>query len=118
MRILIVEDETLIALNLKMEIENLGHTVCGTVASGENAIEFMRSQTVDVILMDIRLSGAMDGVEAAAHIRRLNNIPIIFMTGYANKAEDDDVVKLNPLGLLIKPISLHKLQNLLDSISR
>lgn len=117
MRILLVEDETLIALSLKIEIENLGHTVCGTIASGEDAIEFMRSQTADVILMDIRLSGSMDGVEAAEHIRRLKDLPIIFMTGYANKAGDDDVVKLNPLGFLIKPISLHKLQSLLDLIS-
>ncbi|MCF7915136.1 MAG: response regulator [Spirochaetaceae bacterium] len=116
MRLLIVEDETLVALSLKMELENLGHIVCDTIASGENAIKFMQSQTADVILMDISLSGTMDGIQAAAHIRKLSDTPVIFMTGYANKANDDDVVKLDPVGFLIKPISLRKLQYLLDSI--
>jgi CheY-like chemotaxis protein len=116
MRLLLVEDETLVALSLKMELEKSGHTVCDTIASGENAIKFMQSQSADVILMDISLSGAMDGIEAAAHIRTLSDTPVIFMTGYANKAEDDDVAKLDPLGFLIKPISLRKLQYLLDSI--
>lgn len=117
MRILIVEDETIVALSLKMELENLGHTVCDTIASGENAIKFMGTQTADVILMDVHLAGAMDGIEAASHIRKLSDIPVIFMTGYANKAEDDDVAELDPLGFLIKPISFRKLQHLLDSIS-
>jgi len=87
-RIQIVEDERIVALDLKQALEALGCEITGIVATGPAAIELARRSPPDLILMDIHLEGPMDGTEAARTIRAAVPVPIIFLTAYA---EDDNL---------------------------
>ena len=83
-RILVVEDESIVALDIKDRLESLGYEVPVTVASGEKAIELTGVLRPDLVLMDIQLQGRMDGVEAADQIRRQFGIPVIYLTANAD----------------------------------
>ncbi len=86
--ILIVEDEAIIAEDIASKLEKIGYTVIGIVASGEDAIAITKKQQPHLILMDIMLQGKMDGIEAVEHIQTQFNIPVIYLTAYA----DDDTL--------------------------
>ncbi len=115
-KILIVEDEALIARCLKMDLELIGFDVCDFVASGEESIIKAKEKNPDVIIMDINLSGKMDGIDAAAEIINYKKIPIIFCTGYGNKELVDRAQKLNPLAFLRKPVIVTEAKTFIDSI--
>jgi len=87
--VLIVEDESIVALGLQDRLERLGYDVAGIVESGESAVARAVERRPDIILMDINLAGAMDGIAAADAIRSLTNIPIIYLTAF----NDDETVK-------------------------
>ena len=115
-KIMIVEDEVILSAWLKMQLEDEGYLVCGCFTSGEEAVEFVKTTKPDVILMDIRLTGKISGIETAEIITKNSNIPIIFMTGYI---EPDVVVrakKTNPVAYLIKPVEIWDLKPVLESI--
>ena len=81
--IMLVEDEVLIAQSMSLELEIAGYEMCKFIAYGEDAIETAKREEPDVILMDIHLTGKMDGIEAAKKILEINDIPIIFVSGYS-----------------------------------
>ena len=83
-RILIVEDEAIVAESLKDQLVNLGYQVCGTAANGEDAMRIMENSEPDLVMMDIMLEGSMDGIEVAGRIREKNEIPVIFLTAYSD----------------------------------
>ena len=83
-RILIVEDEYIIAKDLQMSLENMGYTVCAIASSGEEAIERVEKEKPDLALMDIVLKGTMDGIEAAERIRSNFGTPLIFLTAFSD----------------------------------
>ncbi|MFC1898464.1 response regulator [Candidatus Cloacimonadota bacterium] len=114
--ILLAEDEAIIAQYLKMELEQNGYEVCGFVASGEEAITKVRELNPDLILMDINLSGEIDGIDAAHEIRTDFQIPIIFMTGYSEHSLVDRAKEVKPVAYLEKPVELYDLQPVIDSI--
>ena len=114
-KILIVEDESLIALQLEMKLSKLGYEICQLVASGEEAINAARFEKPDVILMDIRLTGEMDGIEAARQIGFFAAIPIIFTTGYPDTNIKERAMALKPSGFLIKPIEANAIQKVIQS---
>ena len=103
--VLIVEDELIIALMIERMVQNLGHKVLAKVTSGEAAIEAAKEHRPDVILMDIRLQGEMDGIDAMSVIRRTSNIPVIFITGNSDENYRKRVQEADPLGFLTKPIT-------------
>lgn len=103
--ILIVEDELIIALMIERMVQNLGHNVSAKVTTGEAAVEAAKEHKPDIILMDIRLQGEMDGIEAMNEIRRSANIPVIYITGNSDESYRKRVEALKPLGFLTKPIS-------------
>jgi two-component system, response regulator PdtaR len=115
-RILIVEDEAMIALSLEMELTKAGYEVDQCLARGEDAVNISLDVTPDCILMDIGLAGEINGIEAAQQIQMHTNIPIIFITGYPDKEIEERAKQLNPLGYFIKPIRVLALKPLLDSI--
>lgn len=84
-RVLIVEDERIVAIDLQRRLTRLGYVVLAMASSGEEAIQKAIEMPPDIVLMDIRLQGAMDGVEAAGHIRARLDIPIIYMTAYSDE---------------------------------
>ncbi len=102
--IIVVEDEVLLANDLKMSLENLGYEVCAIVDTAEKALELIERNQPDLICMDIVLKGKMDGIEAAEIIRSRWGIPVIFLTAYA----DNEILKrakiAEPFGYLIKPV--------------
>ena len=83
-RILIVEDESIVQLDLESQLKRLGHSVVGTASAGEEAIAKAAELAPDLVLMDVRLEGAMDGIEAARRIQAARPIPIIYVTAYAS----------------------------------
>ena len=79
-KILVVEDQTIVALNIKNKLKNLGYDVPCTAVSGEEAIKEAELKKVDLVLMDIMLKGNMDGIEAARIIKSRFGIPVIYLT--------------------------------------
>jgi DNA-binding NtrC family response regulator len=109
-RILIVEDEAIIAMELESQLQSLGYEVASVVNIGEKAIEKAEEEKPDLILMDIRIKGNMDGITAAEIIRSQSEIPIIFITAHADMEKLERAKKVLPLAYLIKPVKAHDLK--------
>ncbi|WP_341528696.1 ATP-binding protein [Nostoc sp. UHCC 0302] len=103
-RILVVEDEYILAINLQESLESLGYTVPDIVDSAEAAIEKATELRPNLILMDIRLRGEMDGIEAAEQIWNSLQIPIIYVTGHSDKSTVERATLTLPFGYILKPI--------------
>lgn len=84
-RILIVEDEVIIAMEIQLRLENEGFAVCGPASTGEKAIRLAREKEPDVVLMDITLRGDMDGLETARRIQNERPVPVIFLSASDNQ---------------------------------
>jgi PAS domain S-box-containing protein len=102
-KILVVEDEIIVAKDIKMRLENLGYSVSSLVSSGEEAIREAEENNPDLVLMDIVLQGEMDGIEAADQIRSHFNIPVIYLTAYADEKMLERAKRTGPFGYIIKP---------------
>jgi diguanylate cyclase (GGDEF)-like protein/PAS domain S-box-containing protein len=113
-RILVVEDESIVALDIQDRLESLGYEVPITVASGEKAIEQAGVLRPDLVLMDIQLQGRMDGVEAADEIRRLFGIPVIYLTANADHPTVERAKVTEPFGYVIKPFEERELHTTIE----
>ncbi len=102
-QILIVEDDAIIAMALENQLHKLGYSVSGIVGCGEDAIEKVKANTPDLILMDIVLKGEIDGIETAQKIRTHFDVAIIFITGHADKDRLERARLIYPFGFIIKP---------------
>ena len=102
-RILIVEDEGLVALDMKNRLASFGYEVVDMVSSGELAIEKSEMLRPDLVLMDIMLSGEMDGIMTADRIRKRSNIPVVYLTAYYEEKVLQKVKITEPYGYIIKP---------------
>ncbi|HSF33769.1 MAG TPA: response regulator [Candidatus Tectomicrobia bacterium] len=114
--ILIVEDERLIAIDLQRRLTRLGYTVVALAASGVEAVEKALALHPDVVLMDIRLQGAMDGVEAARQIQASVGIPVVFMTAYVDEETTQRIRDTSPWGYLHKPFTVQLVQSMLEQV--
>ena len=102
--VLVVDDEHLIALSLRLTLEEMGIEVCGTAATAVKAVELAQRHRPGIILMDVRLRGERDGVDAALEIHRTLDVAIIFITG---SREPETVARIHqdhPAAILFKPI--------------
>ena len=108
-KILIIEDEALSAMLLARTLSDIGYSIDKVVATGEAAIENAKLGNPDIIAMDIRLAGKLDGIEAASTITSELSIPIVFMPGYDDRLTRDRAMSLKPLGYMIKPLDLKKI---------
>jgi len=113
-RILVVEDESIVALDIQDRLESLGYEVPATVASGEKAIEQAGALRPDLVLMDIHLQGQMDGVEAADQIRRRFRIPVIYLTANADHPTVERAKVTEPFGYVIKPFEERELHTSIE----
>ena len=102
-RIMIVEDETIVAADVRFSLEKAGYEICAMAVSGESAIEKAQVSQPDLILMDISLQGEVDGIEAAKTIHAKLNIPIIFLSAYADQDILSRAKVSEPFGYLLKP---------------
>ncbi|MGD8660930.1 MAG: response regulator, partial [Desulfobacterales bacterium] len=112
--ILVVEDESIIAIDIRNRVLNLGYGVSGAAATGEDAIAIAEETLPDLVLMDIKLRGEMDGVEAASRIRLDLDIPVVYLTAYANASTLERAKFTEPFGYLVKPFEDTELQAALE----
>jgi CheY-like chemotaxis protein len=102
-KILIVEDEYLIAMSTQQDLEGMGFSVTGIAMSGEEAIKMVERMKPDIILMDIVLQGRIDGIEAAAEIQKRATIPVIFLSGNLEGENLKRIEKIANFGCVSKP---------------
>ncbi|MBN1495549.1 MAG: response regulator [Spirochaetes bacterium] len=102
-KIFIVEDAQIVALDLKNILEGLGYIVAGIAATGEDAIAMCEAVEPELILMDVKLPGEMNGIEASKEIRKKISVPVIYTTAYSDRNIIDEVQKSFPFGFVIKP---------------
>jgi PAS domain S-box-containing protein len=107
--ILVVEDENIVAKDIVNRLRNLGYAVCGTAATGEDAIAATNIQHPDLVLMDIMLKGGMDGVDAASVITDRYDIPVIYLTAYADEKTLQRAKQTEAFGYLLKPFEEREL---------
>lgn len=111
MRILVVEDESVVALDIERTLRRLGYEVCGTCASAEEVLESVAHLAPDMILMDIMLRGAMDGIEAADIIRHRHGLPVVFLTAHADRPTLERAKVTKPFGYILKPFDDRELHS-------
>ncbi len=118
-KILITEDERLIAEELKLILHKDQHTTVGNVDSGEEAIEKAEALKPDLIFIDIQLKGKLDGLQTAQIILKNSKIPVIFCSAYKDDVTLARATKISPHGILDKPVEdedvLNTVQNMLNS---
>lgn len=102
-KILVVEDQNIVALNIKNKLKKLGYTVPSTAASGEEAIRKAELTHADLVLMDIMLKGDIDGIEAARQIRERLRVPVIYLTAYTDDETIARAKLTEPAGYISKP---------------
>ena len=106
-KIMIVEDEMIIAMSYAAALINASFDVSGLIIdTGEEAVKIIQSANPDLVLMDINLKGQIDGIDAAKQILKKKNVPIIFMSGNNDVETKKRALSINPAGYLNKPINL------------
>jgi len=108
-KVLIIEDEQMIAEDIKFTLTQYDYEVVGVFSNGEDAIEFLKDFEPDIILMDIMLEGELNGVESGLIINEKHNIPIIFLTAYADVATIESTKQIAPFGYILKPFEAKEL---------
>ena len=110
LRVLVVEDEFFISLHAEKLLQVLGHTVVAIAVSAEQAVSIAEKEKPDVVLMDIRLAGPRDGIDAAEEIRRRFGIGSIFVSANNDPETRQRAEAIKPLGFLQKPLTEHRLR--------
>ena len=111
--VLIVEDDGIISLHLQDLLRSWGYRVLSAM-SGEEALDLAMANPLDLVLMDIRLSGPMDGISTALKLRGCCNVPVIFLTAYADRMLTERAKEVEPYGYLIKPIQERELRSSIE----
>ena len=114
--ILIVEDKYITALDLKTQLILKGHYGFEIVDSGEEAVKMAQIENFDLIFMDIKLKGQIDGIDAAKTIKKNQNVAIVFVSGNSDLLQSDRLKKLKPAGILHKPITGYELSDVLKRV--
>jgi len=117
-KILIVEDENIIAFDIRSMLEDLGYMVSAIVSSGEESIQKASKMKPDLVLMDIKLKGSLDGVSAGQEIFRQFQIPIVYLTAYSDQATINRINNGrngNPSTVINKPFDEGELQTIINT---
>ncbi len=102
-RILIVEDDDVIASLLEWRVKKLGYEVCGKAANGPDALDLVQNEEPSLVLLDIGLPGTLDGIETARRIRKISKASVVFVTGYSQGEIIDRAKTTYPDGFILKP---------------
>lgn len=109
-KILIVEDEAVVSLDISRRLEKMGYEVVGRAASGEEALTVTQETSPDLVLMDINLQGELDGIETAEQIYEQAKIPVIYLTAYAGESTLQRAKQTRPYGYILKPFKERELR--------
>jgi signal transduction histidine kinase len=115
-KILIVEDEGIVGLDIQKRLDRMGHQVCGVVSSGAEAIREVEKHAPDLVLMDIMIEGGMDGVETAERLRQRFGTPIVFLTAYSDNATLQRAKITQPFGYILKPFKDRELHSTIEIV--
>ena len=113
-QILIAEDETVVAMDLRFTLEGFGYTVTDVVSNGRQAVDAALRERPDLVMMDIQLKGDMDGIEAARMLRRDLDVPVIFLTAYGDDSTLQRAKSAHPFGFLLKPYQERELHSMVE----
>ncbi|GBE04621.1 putative transcriptional regulatory protein pdtaR [bacterium BMS3Abin10] len=113
-QIMVVEDESIVAEDIKRSLQNMGYEVPAVLSSGEDAVKKAEELRPDLILMDIVLRNKMNGIDAASHIRSILNIPIVYLTAYADEKTLERAKITEPFGYIIKPFEDRELHSIIE----
>src|SRR6056297_163320 len=113
-KILLVEDESIVAMDMERRLTGLGYRVIAHVMTGEDAIEKAGTLRPDLILMDIHLKGAVDGIEAAEVIKDNNAVPVIYITAYSDEVTLDRAKVTQPFGYILKPFQEREIHSTIE----
>jgi len=108
-RLLVVEDEVIVAMEIADRLQTLGYEVIETVTTGEAALDCAEAQEPDLVLMDIMLDGALDGIETAERLQDAINVPIVFLTAYSDDSTLERAKATTPFGYIVKPFEEREL---------
>jgi len=108
--ILIVEDESIVALEIENYVKEMGLNVCAIASSGEKALKNLQNNKVDLVLMDVYLKGEMDGITCADIIRKKYNISVIYISAFSDDATLERAIETNPISYLVKPFNRQELK--------
>jgi PAS domain S-box-containing protein len=113
-RIIVVEDDRVVARDIASQLERMGHAVLATLPRGEDAVALTMQERPDLVLMDIRLDGRIDGIEAARAIREHGHVPVIFLTAYADDQTLERAAITEASGYLLKPLDEAQLRTSIE----
>ena len=116
-KIVIVEDHLIIQELHKQYVEDLGHEVVACFTNGEDAIHYFQASSADLVLMDIRLEDAMDGIEVTKRIQELKPVPVVYITGNTEDSNFRRAMETSMAGFISKPVSQSELENVIDSLN-
>ena len=117
-KILIVEDEGILAIKTRIDLEEMGHEVMGIVDNGKDAIEIALKEKPDLILMDIVLKGSLNGIEATGKICEGNGCKIIYMTAHTDDITVEAAKRTRHVGFLFKPFEPYQLKEAIEGASK
>lgn len=109
-RILVVEDQGLIAADLEQTLTKLGYDVVGSASTGEDALAMTAQLAPDLVLMDVRLRGALDGIETAERIHASSDLPVVYLTANADEETIARAKRTSPFGYVVKPFNERELR--------
>jgi two-component system response regulator LytT len=112
--ILVIEDEAIVSKDIQQSLKKLGYNIVGSAATGEKAIELAKEMNPDLVLMDIMLKGEMSGIDAAHQIKAAINVPVIYLTAYADENTLAKAKVTEPYGYIIKPFKEVDLQTSIE----
>ena len=113
-KVLIVEDERIVAKDLALTIESMGYEVIGSAASHDEALAVCAKQVPDIVLMDIRIKGDIDGIDTAAKLLELYGLHVIYLTAHADIDSIDRAKRTRPHAYLLKPVKPGELQGAIE----
>jgi CheY-like chemotaxis protein len=115
-KVLIVEDEAIVACDLERRLRKAGYAVSAIAATGELALRSIEETFPDLVLMDIHLQGPSDGIVLASQVRDRFHLPVIFLTAFADKATLERAKATGPYGYLVKPVTHINLASTIDVV--
>lgn len=113
-RVMIVEDEQITAMEVQAKLEEMGYEVPTIVDNGDAALSYLEGDSVDLVLMDIRLPGAMDGIDVTEEINERFEVPVVYVSAYSDDESLDRAKGTQPAGFLIKPITKEDLRSSIE----